>query len=136
MWEQRLASAAGLKPPECRTALSVQAALQATGPLALTPVRVRCCVSNSLGLHPIEVRCRPSEACGANRPRSIPETCCFAAETVAWAAAAHVLDLHELPETIDVDKSGAKPAANDSVIADTDLRVQPRRSKSLNEIVE
>jgi len=60
----------------------------------------------------------------------------FRRRTVAWAAAAPVLDLLELPETIDVDKSGVKQAANDSVIADTDLRVQPRRSKSLNEIVE
>ena len=46
------------------------------------------------------------------------------------------IDLHDLPQKITIDKSGANTAAIASVIADTGVPIQLRQSKYLNNLVE
>ena len=46
------------------------------------------------------------------------------------------IDLHDLPEKITIDKSGANTAAIDSVRAATGVDIELRQSKYLNNIVE
>ena len=47
-----------------------------------------------------------------------------------------VINLHDLPASITIDKSGANTAAINSVIADTGADLLLRQSKYLNNIVE
>jgi transposase-like protein len=49
---------------------------------------------------------------------------------------ARAIDLHDFPEKITIDKSGANTAAIDSIIADTGVTLMRRQSKHLNNIVE
>lgn len=49
---------------------------------------------------------------------------------------ARAIDLHDFPEKITIDKSGANTAAIDSIIADTGVTLIRRQSKYLNNIVE
>ena len=46
------------------------------------------------------------------------------------------IDLHDLPEKVTIDKSGANTAAIDSVRADTGADIELRQSKYLNNVIE
>jgi len=46
------------------------------------------------------------------------------------------IDLHDVPETITIDKSGANAAAVRSLITDSGVAIKLRQSKYLNNVVE
>ena len=46
------------------------------------------------------------------------------------------IGLHDAPEKITIDKSGANTAAITSIVADTGLTIEMRQAKYLNNIVE
>ena len=49
---------------------------------------------------------------------------------------AQAIDVHDAPEKVTIDKSGANTAAVQSLVADTGLDIELRQSKYLNSLVE
>ena len=54
----------------------------------------------------------------------------------AWRFFERAIDLHDVPEKITIDKSGANTAAVESIRADSGVDIEIHQSKYLNNVVE